>query len=113
MNIPGPEWAPTVCTLPTAERPLRLAEFEHLFATTLRRVDRVAPTRARLTLAETGGVRATVEDLTARESACCSFFRFAVTPAGPDGLVLDIEVPPERIDVLAALIARASAVITA
>ena len=28
------------CTLPTAERPLRLAEFDELFATAVRRVER-------------------------------------------------------------------------
>lgn len=112
-KTPGPEWAPVACTLPTAERPLRLAEFDELFATAVRRVDRVAPTRARLTLAELGGVRATVEDLTARESGCCSFFTFTITLAGPDELFLEVEVPSEQVAVLAALTARASAAITA
>jgi hypothetical protein len=105
---PGLGWAPSACTLPTAARPLRVAEFDDLFATALRRVDRVAPTRARLVLADTGGIHAIVEDLTARESACCSFFTFTVSPADPDGLLLDIEVPAAQVDVLTALVARAA-----
>lgn len=48
-----------------------------------------------------------------RYLACCSFFTFTITPAGPDRLFLDIEVPAEQIAVLTALTARASAAITA
>ena len=36
---------PGACTLPTAERPLRVAEFEELFATALRGQQRLSPTR--------------------------------------------------------------------
>jgi hypothetical protein len=35
---------PDACTLPTAEQPLRLAEFDELFATAVRRVDTVSTT---------------------------------------------------------------------
>jgi hypothetical protein len=52
------------------------------------------------------GLAATVRDLTARETECCSFFTFTVTPeAAPDGeaLTLDIEVPTRYADVLASL----------
>lgn len=45
-----PEWAPQACTLPTAEQPLRIAEFDNLFATGLRGLDRVAPTTLQLHL---------------------------------------------------------------
>jgi hypothetical protein len=31
-------WVPDACTLPTEEVPLRVAEFDALFASTLRRV---------------------------------------------------------------------------
>ncbi len=101
---------PDACSLPTAERPLRLAEFDELFATALRRVEPVTATHARLHLAGTPGLTATVRDLAARETECCSFFRFAVTPgaaAGSEALTLDIEVPAKYADVLAALITSA------
>jgi hypothetical protein len=104
------EWVPSACTLPTPERLLRVAEFDALFAASLRGVERLAPARLRLTLAETGGVRTTVENLTARETACCSFFTFTLTPGDHDELLLDAEVPVAQVAVLEALAARASAV---
>jgi hypothetical protein len=36
---------PAACTLPTAARPLRLAEFDALFATALRRQERLSARR--------------------------------------------------------------------
>jgi hypothetical protein len=98
---------PDACTLPTAARPLRLAEFDELFATAVRDVDRVDATHARLRLSGPPGLAATVRDLTARETECCSFFDFTVTSAG-DCVVLDIAVPPRYADVLASLVERAS-----
>jgi hypothetical protein len=89
---------PEACTLPTADRPLRLAEFDALFTTSLVAVDLITPTHARLRLT---GPMAAVRDLTARESECCSFFTFTVR-----GNILDIEVPASYADVLAALVAR-------
>jgi hypothetical protein len=100
-----PAGVPDACTLPTADRPLRLAEFDSLFATSLRAVERPAPVLARLILS--GADRDAVEDLTARETECCSFFRFTVEPAD-GGLGLDIEVPAAYVDVLDALIDRAT-----
>ena len=89
------------CTLPTEQRPLRRAEFNALFAT-LVRSERVAPGHLRLFLnADTESVR----DLTNRETECCSFFRFTVTPQS-SGVVLDIEVPPVRVGVLDAIADR-------
>ena len=104
-------WVPDSCSLPTAERPLRLAEFDDLFATAVRRVEPVTPTHARLHLAGATGLAATVRDLTARETECCSFFRFAVHPGAPEDetLTLDIEVPARYADVLAALVTQAHA----
>jgi len=104
---------PDACTLPTAERPLRLAEFDDLFATAMRRVDPVSVTHARLHLTGPVGLAARVRDLAARESECCSFFTFTTTPKpATDGeaVVLDIEVPTAQADVLAFLAQRASAV---
>ena len=55
------------CTLPTAERPLRLAEFEALFADHLTDLSRVGD-RLRLSLSGGDGLREQVADLAARES---------------------------------------------
>nr|WP_296065879.1 hypothetical protein [uncultured Actinoplanes sp.] len=93
---------PDSCTLPTAERPLRLAEFDELFATAVREVESPAPTRARLRLA--GVEAARVRDLTAREAECCSFFTFTVAESP---LTLEIEVPPGYAYVLDSLVQRA------
>ncbi|HEV7656358.1 MAG TPA: hypothetical protein VGP36_16710 [Mycobacteriales bacterium] len=95
-------WAPAACTLPTAERPVRLAEFDDLFATAVRGVDRRSPTQLTLTLAADPG---RVRDLARRETACCSFFTFRLTDGDP--LLLDIAVPPAYVDVLDALAERA------
>jgi len=91
-------FAPDVCTLPAAERPLRRAEFTALFATSLRGLRRVDRTSLRMTLADDTD-RSTVKDLIARETECCSFFTFTVVPA--DGAVLlDVSVQPAHVDVL-------------
>src|SRR5215210_5029423 len=95
----------SACTLPTVERPLRLAEFDELFRGSVTAVKPGAIT-ARLTLAGSSGLLDRVQDLTARESACCSFFTFTIT--GDDrGVVLEINVPRERATILHALAARA------
>lgn len=44
------DWVPAACTLPTPEQPLRVAEFDALFAASSRRVERLTPTHLRLTL---------------------------------------------------------------
>jgi hypothetical protein len=107
----GPDglgWADVeACTLPTAQRSLRLAEFDDLFATTLRSIDRTSTTRARLLLAGGPGVTERTRQLADAESSCCSFFAFGVT-ALEEGLVaFDVEVPARYADVLAGLVARA------
>ncbi|MGW3610442.1 hypothetical protein ACWD6N_11205 [Micromonospora sp. NPDC005163] len=43
-------WVPQACTLPTVERPLRLAEFDELFASAVVGVERVDRLRVRLEL---------------------------------------------------------------
>ena len=111
---------PDACTLPTVDRPLRLAEFDDLFATSLRDVSYPAEgsTRARLVLAGDDALPGRVRRLADAETSCCSFFTFAVTrmdressgEPGETAVALDIEVPPARTDVLDALICRAAAV---
>ncbi|MFC7650107.1 hypothetical protein ACFQX6_64565 [Streptosporangium lutulentum] len=100
------EWALAECTLPTGERPLRVAEFDDLFASALRGLERVGPTHLRLILESGAHVEETARDLTARETGCCSFFAFTLTPGG-DGLILDIEVPAVHTKVLDGLVVRA------
>src|SRR4051794_3260145 len=114
-----PDWVPVeACTLPTATQPLRVAEFDTLFAPSLRPVEPPAgaATRARLVLAGDADLPSRVQRLADAETACCSFFTFTLGPqaADPSGggddttlLVLDIEVPSTRVDVLAALVQRA------
>jgi hypothetical protein len=98
-------WVPPSCTLPTEEQPLRVAEFDALFAEGLLGVARPEPTRVRLVLEV--GIEARARDLAERESGCCSFFTFAFTD-GPDARVLmDVSVPAGRVAVLDALLSRA------
>jgi hypothetical protein len=104
---PVPEWAPVdACALPTAEQPLREAEFTELFRTALRGMQRREPGRLRLFLA--AEAEGSARDLVARESSCCSFFDFRLTTT--DGaLTLDVRVPEARIEVLDGLARRAGA----
>lgn len=93
------------CTLPTAERPLRLAEFDDLFATSVRGVRRRGD-GVLMQLTGTEGLLERVRDLAARETACCSFFTFTFEGTDQD-LTLDISVPPDRREILDALAERA------
>lgn len=102
---PPVEWVPESCTLPTAEQPLRVAEFDDLFAAGLWRLERLNPTALRLYLDPE--MRGTAVDLTDRETGCCSFFTFDVTSVG-ELVALDAGVPPGHVDVLDALAARAA-----
>jgi hypothetical protein len=106
MSTSEQQWVPAACTLPTADRPLRLAEFDDLFAIALRNQQRPAPTQLRWTLDP--AAEETARDLTRRESICCSFFTFEITATGPT-LEVRVEVPAEHIDVLDALQVRAAA----
>ena len=115
------DWAGTdACTLPTAQRPLRLAEFDDLFTTCLRSVDRLAETSSRLVLhpgADTDrsgsaqDLAVKVKELADAETACCSFFAFGVTalddPSATPTVNLDIAVPAAYVGVLDALLDRA------
>lgn len=94
------------CTMPTAERTFRLAEFDTLFESTARSVTR-DETGVRIHLVGTAGLRERVRDLAERETACCSFFTFLIEGEDSD-LVLGISVPPERHEILTALADRAA-----
>jgi hypothetical protein len=96
------------CTLPTAERPLRVAEFDSLFSTSLRAVERPGPAWLRLRLDPDPRVWTVTRELVDRESNCCSFFDFQLARDDND-LVVDVRVPAGRVDVLDGLGRRADA----
>jgi hypothetical protein len=104
LDLPE-SWAPRSCTLPTEQRPVRVAEFDRFFATAVRAVDRSAPTRLKLDLEPSPDVAAGAARLVARETACCSFFTFALIATGGK-LQLDVYVPVDHVDVLDALATR-------
>jgi hypothetical protein len=96
------------CTMPTAERPIRLSEFDDLFTACL--VELAADEAGvRMHLHGDSGLRDRVLDLTARETQCCSFFTFSVDGTGAE-VDLSITVPPARRDILDRLAARAAEV---
>ena len=96
------DWAHDACTLPSTERPVRIAEFDGLFAA-VRRSVRPEPTRLDLLLP--GDVEATARDLARRESECCSLFTFEFESTGDD-VLMHVAVPPQHVEVLDAIEAR-------
>ena len=100
-------WVPAECTLPTAERPLRMSEFDDLFSSAVRGLNRPEPGRLRLELDPTAEVAASTAELVVRETECCSFVSFALMATGGQ-LLLEIVVPPAHIAVLDAFAASAA-----
>jgi len=98
-------WVPGACTLPTVDQPLRLSEFDEMFSKHLRGQDRVSPSVLRWSLDL--AIEAAARDLAARETQCCSFFRFDFAVAD-DELIVDVQVPPAQIPILDAMAARAT-----
>lgn len=103
-----PAWVPRSCTLPTEERPLRVAEWDELFAEQLTAISRPGPLRLHLGLTGEPGVAKRLQDLAEREGGCCSFFTFTITP-GENLIGLDIAVDRQHAAVLDSLAARAAA----
>jgi hypothetical protein len=103
-SLSEPVWAPDACTLPSPERPLRVAQFDELFGTATA-AERPEPTRLQLTLPPEPETAARAAGLVAREVQCCSFFTFTLTIRS-DSLRLLVEAPPEHVDVLDAVTAR-------
>jgi hypothetical protein len=100
-------WAPSACTLPTVERPMRIAEFDRLFADAVRVVGRPEPTRLTLELEPSDAVAAQTASLVVRETACCSFFTFNLIATG-GALRLEVSVPLGHVDVMDALEVQAN-----
>lgn len=109
----GTGWVPVdACTLPTTERPLRAAEFDALFATHLRDVERPDRLRVRMVFSGDTALPGRIQRLVDAESSCCSFFSFRLAPfeqdppsaSGETVVSLEIEVPPEQRVVLDALV---------
>lgn len=103
----SPQVPPVECTLPTQEQPLRVAEFDALFSSALRGVERRGQTLLLLSFDGSAGVEARVRDLLAREGQCCSFFTFAMTVAG-GGIEVEVGVPETHVDILDGLASRAA-----
>ena len=102
------EWIPSSCTMPTTEQPLRLAEFDALFAEDVLSVEQASEDEVALVLKPEPQVAARAAQLAAAETRCCSFFRFGLTIT--DGRVdLVVSTGPQHEDVLAALASRAAA----
>lgn len=106
-NDLAPAWVPEACALPTAEQPMRVAEFDEVFSRAVRGAERIAASRLRLDLDPAPGVAGRVADLAVAETDCCSFFTFALTVAG-GRLTLEVTVPPRYAGLLDALAARAA-----
>ena len=105
-----PPWVDVAdCTLPTAERPLRLAEFDELFTDSLRSIERTSDSVLRLKLAGDADLARRTQALADAESNCCSFFTFTVTPLNDQDVAFDVSVPAAYTEVLDGLVSRAEA----
>jgi hypothetical protein len=80
-------WTPDACTLPTEQRPLRVAEFDALFADALQGVERVMDGRVRLVLNGT--------------------VTFTFRPEGSNAVVMEVAAPVEHAAVIEAMARRA------
>jgi hypothetical protein len=108
IQAADPTRVPESCTLPTSERPLRVAEFDALFRTAVTGQQRTAATVLELSLTSEPEVAAAAAALAVRESRCCSFFRFVLT-VDPREVQLIVRVPEAHVDVLSAVADRVAA----
>ena len=104
------------CTLPTLEQPMRIAEFDDLFAASLRDIQDPgrSDVKVRLVLGGDEELPERVQRLVNAEASCCSFFTFTLTAVEPGDssvtetmVALEVDVPAARADVLAAFVSRA------
>src|SRR4051794_34536524 len=78
ISMTDETWVPSACALPTVDQPLRVAEFDDLFANDVLGVEET-PRGIRLKLRPAPDVVARAAGLAARETGCCSFFTFELT----------------------------------
>ena len=95
------------CTLPAADLPGRLAEFDAAFAAGLRSAEVISPTHARLVFSADQAQAKALAGLLDRESQCCSFFTFDQKAEGSI-VTVDVTVPAGHAETLSALAARAA-----
>lgn len=95
------------CTLPSAERQLRQAEFTALFDGSVRAIGRSGEAHARLLLSGDATLAERARRLAEAESSCCSFFTFHVSELASGDVAFDVEVPAAYAGVLAGLVAHA------
>jgi hypothetical protein len=97
---------------------MRIAEFDDLFAASLRDIQDPgwSDAKVRLVLGGDAVLPERVQRLVDAETSCCSFFTFTLTPLelGDSNVTetmvaLDIDVPAARADALAAFVSRARA----
>ncbi|WP_405133003.1 hypothetical protein [Nocardia sp. NBC_01388] len=100
INLASGDWVPDSCTLPTAQQPIRVAEFDQFLASAVQRIERPTPTRLDLKLEP--GSETIGRGLAARETQCCSFFTFTFEPV-TGGSLMHIDVPLAHVEVLDAL----------
>jgi thioredoxin len=111
----GVGWVPVdACTLPTADQPTRLAEFDDLFLSALTGLRRAEPgwLRLRLRGEDPDQLAGRARVLAAKESECCSFFGFTVDRDGAE-VVVDVRVPADKVVVLDGLTHQAQAALSA
>jgi hypothetical protein len=101
-------WVPQSCTLPTQEQPLRVAEFDALFALAVHPAQRLGPTELRVHLPAGDDVAAVAASLIERETGCCSFFTFDLRRSSR-GTGLEVRVPESQRAALDAMQQRAEA----
>jgi hypothetical protein len=104
------DWcAPVACSLPLADQPGRVAEWDRLFADA---VSDVSPIEGgvRFVVDRTAARPAAVADLADRESQCCAFLCFALV-IGDGTLRLDVTSGAVYADVVEALAARAASLV--
>ena len=103
------------CTLPTAERPTRSAEWGYLFREVLA-TESIGAHGGRLVFPAEAALEARVRDLASKETLCCRFFTFefgaGVDATGARTITLDVRVPPSQSAVVDAFIAWAEGVRT-
>lgn len=106
INLDSEGWVPDSCTLLTVEQPVRVAEFDSFFNSSVRGSTRPELTRLDLVLAD--GAESLGRNLAARESGCCSFFTFTFD-TGEAGSAMHVEVPATYVEVLDAFEQRIAA----